>query len=397
MALRTPQNWVQAGTYTAVMDRLGQQAVYATSGIIGSSSMAVTAQASPNMTVNVATGWAAFVGNASTYTGAYLAYNDATVILTVTTANASLPRIDRVVATFTDAAYGDVSSTVAFSVVAGTPNASPVAPTLAANQISLATIAVGAAVTSITSGNITDTRTLTTSNLNFVAQQNGVFLGGTATIPAYKLTSGATLTAPAGGVVEYDGATQYFTPNSSATSGRGAVNANHYFEVIGTAPTIANTGAAYLPLYGVGLSVAANTIYEFELDATVSGLGSTSRTASFNILGNGTATLQGSAAGGYLFLANSSATPAANNSVFQTSVSADVTIATGSTSTLYNVHAKGVIRIANAGTIIPSIKFSVATGNAGATVAGSYVKFTPISSTTANLNGASNLAIVAWA
>jgi len=397
MALRTPQNWVQAGTYTAVMDRLGQQAIYGASGIVNASSMAVTAQASPNMTVNVATGWAAFVGNASTYTGAYLAYNDATVILTVTTANATLPRIDRVVATFTDAAYGDVSSTVAFSVVAGTPNASPVAPTLAANQISLATIAVGAAVTSITSGNITDTRTLATSNLNFVASLNGVFQGGTTTAYPVKFNAGTTLTTAAGGVVEYDGATQYFTPNSSATSGRGAVNASHYYEVIGTQPTIANTGAAYLSLYGVGLTVAANTIYEFELALTVSGLGSTSRTASFNLLGNGTATLQASAAGGYTLLSNSSATPAANNSVYQTSVGADVAFATGSTSTLYNIYVKGLIRTSTSGTLNPAIKFSVATGTAGVTVAGSYAKFAPVSSTTTNLNASNNLAIGAWA
>jgi hypothetical protein len=95
--------------------------------------------------------------------GTYMIYNDASVTATITTANPSNPRIDLVVATVSDAYYSGSLNQVAFSVIAGTPAATPVAPSAPVNSISLATIAVGAAVTSITSANITDLRTLSTS------------------------------------------------------------------------------------------------------------------------------------------------------------------------------------------------------------------------------------------
>lgn len=163
MALRTPPSWLQQGSHPAENDRLAMQALYNTTGTIGATSLAVTANGTPNMSVNVASGWGAVVGTTQTNMGVYQIYNDATTNLTVTTANASLPRIDLVCATVNDAYYTGLLNNVTFQVIAGTPAASPVAPTLPANSLSLATIAVAAAATSITSGNITDTRVLATS------------------------------------------------------------------------------------------------------------------------------------------------------------------------------------------------------------------------------------------
>jgi hypothetical protein len=117
------------------------------------------------MSVRVATGWAAVVGTTQANMGVYTAYNDATATLTVTTADPTNPRIDRVVMTIRDAYYTGVNNDVIFQVLAGTPAGSPTAPATPANSISLATIAVGAAVTSITAGNITDTRVDVTTNL----------------------------------------------------------------------------------------------------------------------------------------------------------------------------------------------------------------------------------------
>lgn len=163
MALRTPPSWLQQGSHPAENDRLAMQALYNTTGIVGATSLAVTAQASPNMTVAVASGYGAIVGTTQANMGVYQIFNDASTNLTVTAANASLPRIDLVCATVNDAYYTGLLNNVTFQVIAGTPNASPVAPTLPANSLSLATIAVAAAATSITSGNITDTRVLATS------------------------------------------------------------------------------------------------------------------------------------------------------------------------------------------------------------------------------------------
>lgn len=165
MTLRTPPSWLQNGSHPAENDRLTMQAIFATTGIIGSSSLAVTANSPAGMSVRVAAGWAAIVGTTQANMGVYTAYNDAQQVLTITTADPTNPRIDRVVVTVQDAYYTGAYNDVIFQVVAGTPAGSPVAPATPANSISLATIAVGAAVTQINTGNITDTRVEVTTNL----------------------------------------------------------------------------------------------------------------------------------------------------------------------------------------------------------------------------------------
>jgi hypothetical protein len=165
MAMRTPPSWLQNGSHPAENDRLLTQALYNTTGIIGATSLAVTAQGTPNMTVNVAAGYAAIVGTTQANMGTYVGYNDATTILTVTAASAVNPRIDLVCMTVNDAYYSGSTNNVVLQIIAGTPAVSPVAPTLPANSISLATIAVAANATTIGAGNITDTRVATTSLL----------------------------------------------------------------------------------------------------------------------------------------------------------------------------------------------------------------------------------------
>ena len=165
MALRNPPSWLQNGSHPAENDRLSTQAIYATSGIVGSSSVAVTQTTVPSMAVQVAVGWGAIVGDFTTNMGAYQFYNDAATQLSVTTANPSNPRIDRVVVTVNDAFYTGSSNNVTFQVIAGTPAGSPVAPATPIMSLSLATIAVAAGATSITNANITDTRVDVTTNL----------------------------------------------------------------------------------------------------------------------------------------------------------------------------------------------------------------------------------------
>lgn len=236
MALRTPPSWLQQGSHPAENDRLAAQGIFATTGIIGSTSLAVTQNGTPNMSVNVAAGWAAIVSSVAN-AGVYQIYNDATTNLTVTAANATLPRIDRVVATVNDAYYSGLLNDVTFTIVAGTPNASPSAPATPSNSISLATIAVGAAVTTILTANITDTRVAVTSNL--VDTSALVSLTGTQTLTNKTLTA-PTLTSPAlnGAALEAayttatgfagytfdattNGAVQYITANATAN---GTVN-----------------------------------------------------------------------------------------------------------------------------------------------------------------------------
>ena len=230
MALRTPPSWLQQGSHPAENDRLTMQGLIASTGILGNTSLAVSQSAVPAMSVSVAAGWGAIVSSTAN-AGVYQFYNDGATTLTVTTANPTNPRIDRVVATVNDAFYSGLLNNVTFSVIAGTPAGSPSAPATPSNSISLATIAVAAGATSIVNANITDTRTLVTTNL--IDTTAFVTLSGSQTLSNKTLTSptinSATITSPeetttisataATGTINFDVNTQtdlYYTTNASA-------------------------------------------------------------------------------------------------------------------------------------------------------------------------------------
>jgi len=124
----------------------------------------VTQSGAPAMSVDVALGTCLVPGTEGAKQGQYTVVNDATVTLTVTAAHATLPRIDLVTMTIQDAQYSGAANQALLVVTAGTPAASPVAPTAPANSLILAQIAVGAAVSSIVNANITDRRTPITAS-----------------------------------------------------------------------------------------------------------------------------------------------------------------------------------------------------------------------------------------
>jgi hypothetical protein len=195
MALRTPPSWLQNGSHPAENDRLSMQAFIASTGIIGTSSLEVTQNSPVGMSVLIAAGWGGILGTTQSNMGVYQFYNDASAVATITTANPSNPRIDRVCITVSDAYYTGALNQVAINVVAGTPAASPVAPATPDNSISLATIAVAAGATTITTANITDTRVnvstnLPTGDLTEVQAGTGITVtNGTGPIPIVALSS----------------------------------------------------------------------------------------------------------------------------------------------------------------------------------------------------------------
>jgi hypothetical protein len=165
MTVRTPPSWLQNGSHPAENDRLTTQALWATTGIINSASLLVHQNTPAGLSVVVDSGWAAIVGTTQANMGTYVTYNDASVVLSLNTADPTNPRIDLICATVNDAYYTGSLNNVVIQAIAGTPAGSPVAPSLPANSITLATVAVGAGATAITNANISDTRVLVTTNI----------------------------------------------------------------------------------------------------------------------------------------------------------------------------------------------------------------------------------------
>lgn len=134
-------------------------------GILSIGEYAVTAQSTPNMSVQVAGGRAWVPGSqVSNVTGqtfstqaGYFALNDAPVTVTISTANPTNPRIDLIYVAVNDSFYSGTNNNTVVGVVTGTPAASPVAPSAPSNSLALATVAVAANASSVTNGNIAQT------------------------------------------------------------------------------------------------------------------------------------------------------------------------------------------------------------------------------------------------
>lgn len=199
MALRTPPSWLQNGLHPAENDRLTMQAIWATTGIIGTSSLVVGPDTPAAMRVVVSEGWGVIVGDYQPNMGVYNFYNDGNTVLNISTADPTNPRIDKIVVTIQDAYYTGSANNVLFQVITGTPASSPVAPATPVMSMAIATVTVGAAVTQINAGNITDVRTLATTQLPIgditeIQAGTGITVtNGTGPIPTIAVSS-STLT-----------------------------------------------------------------------------------------------------------------------------------------------------------------------------------------------------------
>jgi hypothetical protein len=131
-------------------------------GVVLATDFAVTQNGTPNMSVNVAAG-RAFVRATVTESltaGVYSAFNDGTVNLAIAAADPTNPRRDLVCLQTRDSNYatGGGATDARLFVITGTPAASPSDPTIPANCLVLARVAVAAAAASIVNANITDLR-----------------------------------------------------------------------------------------------------------------------------------------------------------------------------------------------------------------------------------------------
>lgn len=169
MALRDPLWLENAGAvYNAGEYRRLLESLFIRGGVVSSADLAVSQSSPVGMKVAVAAGTAIVTGSESSVQGKYHVANDAAVDVTIAAADVSLPRIDRIGIRIRDDEYSGVAHTGTLVAEAGTPNASPVAPTAPANFLTLATVAVAAGASSITNANITDARVRTAPGLRVI-------------------------------------------------------------------------------------------------------------------------------------------------------------------------------------------------------------------------------------
>jgi hypothetical protein len=162
--------WVDGVQASGQDMRRGQGASMAPSGAaLGSRSgvrpgpdLEVTANSTPNMSVNVAPGQA-HAQLSAFGSGLAILTNDVTRNLPIAAANATNPRRDLIVFRVYDETVAVGSRRGVLEVVTGVPAVSPADPAVPANSVVLARVAVAANAASIGNANITDLRPWTTA------------------------------------------------------------------------------------------------------------------------------------------------------------------------------------------------------------------------------------------
>lgn len=203
--------------------------VAALGGVLGGGN---SLKVGPGGGMNVVVDGGSFVVPSGTPTnGSYTATLASQATLTVQAASATNPRIDLVCGTVTD--NGNSTSFGMVQIIAGTPAASPVVPSLPSASVPLAYVTVPANATSIVSGNVADERTYTAA------------VGGIIPVPVASAPSGYE------GAYCHDPATHRLYHNS----GSGPVQAR----VLPWAPVEArwNAGIAF---QGVGSSTVTASV-----------------------------------------------------------------------------------------------------------------------------------------
>lgn len=251
-------------------------------GVVLTGDLAVTANGTPNMSVNVATGNAWIRGTQSAAQGVYHLFNDATVNLAISAADPTNPRRDLIIAQVRDGNYSGSSYDGRILVVTGTPAASPSDPSLASypNALVLARVAVAANASSIVAGNITDLRTLANARNKvpvFTTEANRGIAIPTATegmmayltaptVPAVSSSTASGL--PSGILTAYNGSAWVcLTPVAARTDATGTTSSTTFTTSLGgtpgTNPSVTlSTGTSVLVSISVEMSSSnATPIY----------------------------------------------------------------------------------------------------------------------------------------
>jgi hypothetical protein len=226
-----------------------------------------------------------------------------------------------------------------------------------------------------------------TSNLTLAA--------GTTSISPLTFQSGTNLTTVTAGANEYDGTVFYQT--SSTTTGRALKNQSYYYvHNASYYVDYTGTGAAQSILGGTttGITLAAGTTYEFELNVAVQQVYAISN--NFTLTHNWqSTTVTGSPVVSYIQVADYGSnttgfTTAQTNSTVRVTtggIIVSAAIASGSRYSIYNI--KGTIRVTGTGTVkvYPTLAGTASTDNTVTIQAGSRLRLTPIGNGTVTTVG----------
>lgn len=133
-------------------------------GVATTGDLAVIQRAAgANMSVDVLTGGAMVGGTENALQGEYFVFNDASVNVAITNNSSGNPRIDVIGIQIRDTEYSGATDDARILVITGTAAGVPAVPTLPADFLTLAHVAVASGAGSILTANITDKRVNLTS------------------------------------------------------------------------------------------------------------------------------------------------------------------------------------------------------------------------------------------
>jgi hypothetical protein len=167
-------------------------------GVLVNTTTPLVVSAASGMNVTVGKGGAVIPSASGATDGGYRAQNSAAQTLTVAASDPTNPRIDIAVIQI----LATSPPTAAVSLITGTAAPSPSAPATPSNAILLAQIAVGAGVTSITAGNITDKRLFTSASGGIIPVAAASAPTGYTGNYIHDTTSSSLRHNTAGGVVQ---------------------------------------------------------------------------------------------------------------------------------------------------------------------------------------------------
>ena len=197
------------------------------------------------------------------------------------------------------------------------------------------------------------------------------------------LTSDTLAVTPTAGAFEYASPIIAATPIGTQ---RGVVPTSQFYR-LDSALAGANVNTAQ-SLFGVGCTLSASTVYEFELVfAITKTAGTTSHTIGVGF--GGTATVNNFYANGFYNNSTTSTPTTTSNSASVVMTSASNIVLTGaitSAAEYLMLTLRGAVSINAGGTFIPQYTLSAAPGGAYSTLASSFIRIAPISASGAATN-----------